>query len=734
MLSFACAMQECRSETPTDYTRYVNPFVGTSGTGHTFPGATLPMGMVQLSPETNNFGWEYSSGYQFNDTTLIGFAHTHLSGTGWMDLGDVLMLPYSGDAERTRFRTAMDKKSEKATPGYYAVTLPDENVHVELAATEHCGLHRYTFAKGGASNVLIDLQSGLVGEENRLETHVLESKVDLENPKTISGYVYSKHWVDQKLFFVIGLNKPIKHSRFLDGDTRRKLSLSFETTDGEVIEARVAISTVSVEGAKKNFQECEGLSFEQARTDARMKWNEYLSKVVVEGDDEQKFNFYTSMYHLFVQPNNIADVDGSYRGADGEIAKSPTKSYFSTLSIWDTYRAAHPLYTILIPEKNAEIVGSMLGHFDATGMLPVWTVWGQDNFCMIGNHAVPIVVDAWFKGLLPKDMAERVYTAIKQSLTKTSWEKYDWSIYDKYGYLPADLVKSESVSRTLESTTDDWCAARMAKSLGKNDDYLFFSKRAGFYKNLYDPSTRQMRPKNSDGTWLSPFDPLEYSTGGAILGQYTEGNAWQYYWHVQHDIEGLIKLTGGKSEFKSKLDTLFSMESKVVGEGKHADISGMIGQYVHGNEPSHHVAYLYNHADAPFKTQDLIPQILKSQYKNLPDGLCGNDDCGQMSAWYVFSSLGFYPVNPASGVFDIGVPSFPFASIKLKGKSFDIRAHNLSPVNKYIRSAKLNGKALAAYQLTYTEIMQGGLLEFEMADTPSNFANGDRTEMHSKNP
>ena len=534
--------------------------------------------------------------------------------------------------------------------------------------------------------------------------------------------MHSKHWVEQKLFFVIELSKPFERSRFLDDSTKRKLTLGFTTQKGEVIETRVALSTVSIDGAKRNLMESRKPTFGQIRSAAEKQWNGYLSKIGIEGDNEQKTNFYTAMYHLFVQPNNIADTDGKYRGPDDKIHKSPDNAYFSTFSIWDTYRAAHPLYTILVPEKDREMVDSMLAHFDATGMLPIWTVWGQENFCMIGNHAVPIVTDAYFKGILKKDMAERAYAAIKQSLTRNCWAKYDWSLYDKYGYLPADLVTAESVSRTLESTTDDWCAARMAGALGKEEDRRFFTNRANFYKNLFDSTTQMMRGKNSDGSWVSPFDPLEFSPGGGITGNYTEGNAWQYFWHVQHDVDGLMRLVGGQAPFKQKLDTLFSLESTVRGEGSLSDISGMIGQYVHGNEPSHHVAYLYNHADAPWRTQELIPKILKSQYRNAPDGLCGNDDCGQMSAWYVFSSLGFYPVNPASGVFDIGVPSFRSATIRLDGKSFAIKAPGLSPANRYIKSASLNGKALNAYQITYAEIMKGGLLEFVMTDTPVNFA------------
>ena len=723
MLLLATSTLPCLAETQADPARYVNPFIGTSGAGHTFPGATVPLGMIQLSPETSNFGWEYCSGYQYDDSTILGFAHTHLSGTGWMDLGDVLMLPYSGDPVRAEYRTPLDKKSETASPGYYSVTLPAEGVKAELTATQHTGVQRYTFDKGGPSNILIDLQSGLVGEEKLLKTHVLDSQVNIENNTTLSGSVHSKHWVEQKLFFVIETSKPFETPRFLDEPAKRRLTLAFTTTKGEAIEARVALSTVSVEGAKRNLLESGKPAFDEAKAAARGKWNSYLSKIAIEGDTEQKTNFYTAMYHLFVQPNNIADADGQYRGPDDKIHQSSAKAYFSTLSLWDTYRAAHPLYTILVPDKDGEMVSSMLDHFDATGMLPIWTVWGQENFCMIGNHAVPIITDAYFKGILKKDQAEKAFAAIKQSLTTNCWPKYDWNLYDKHGYLPADLVKAESVSRTLESTTDDWCAAKMAKSLGKEADSAFFSKRADFYKNLYDSSTQMMRGRNSDGSWLTPFDPLEFSPGGGgIRGAYTEGNAWQYFWHVQHDIAGLMDLVGGKAPFGKKLDTLFSMESTVRGEGSLSDISGMIGQYVHGNEPSHHVAYLYNYADAPWRTQELIPEILKSQYRNAPDGLCGNDDCGQMSAWYVFSTLGFYPVNPASGVFDLGVPSFRSAAIQLNGKSFTIKAPNLSAANRYIKSANLNGEPLAAYQITYDDIMKGGLLEFEMTDTPVNFA------------
>jgi len=700
-------------------THFVNPFIGTAKTGHTFPGATTPFGFIQLSPETNNFGWDYCSGYHYEDSTIIGFAHTHLSGTGWMDLGDVLMLPYSGTKIRSEYRTRMDKKSEMAVPGYYSISLPDEGVVVELTATQRCGIQRYRFNKQGGAYVFLDLESGLVGGKVDLKTHVLQSNVTIESNNRISGFVETKQWVTQKMFFVIEFNKPFSKSEFLDGELQRKICLEF--TNDKVIEARVAVSSVDVEGAKRNLKESTSKTFEQVRSEADQQWEKILSKIVIEGNDEQKINFYTSMYHLYIQPNNIADADGRYRGADDKIAVSPTKTYFSTFSIWDTYRAAHPLYSILSPHDDGEMVMSMLNHFDAAGFLPIWTVWGQENLCMIGNHAIPVVVDAFLKGLLPKDQGERVYRSVKESLTKTSWYKYDWRIYDKFGYFPADINSWESVSRTLESTTDDWCAAQLAIALGKSDDVAFFTKRSHYYKNLYDSSTHFMRGRNSDGSWLTPFEPLEVTPGGSgFKGVYTEANAWQYFWHVQHDIPGLITLSGGKKRFEKKLDSLFTMSSHFITESRAHDITGMIGQYVHGNEPSHHVAYLYNYVGAAWKTQALIPKILKSQYQNKPDGLCGNDDCGQMSAWYIFSTLGFYPVNPASGLYDIGAPQVTKAILKLENnKTFTVSAPNYSKINSYIQSAKLNGRLLKTPFLSHKELMNGGELEFEMGAEPS---------------
>ncbi|TAH04455.1 MAG: glycoside hydrolase family 92 protein [Sphingobacteriales bacterium] len=696
-----------------DFTKYVNPFIGTSAEGNTFPGATVPFGMVQLSPENNNYEWIYNAGYKFKDSTIIGFAHTHLSGTGCPDLGDILMLPYTTHIKNsaTQYRTLIDKASEKASPGYYCVNLPTEAIKVELTATEHTGIQRYIFKNTGAANILLDLQSGIVWSKKDINNRVLESDIKIINNSTIEGYVKSSTWVEKKLFFVIKFSKPFIKSIVLDSTLHRKFSLSYQMQTGEFIETRVAISSVSIDGAKRNLIESENKSFETVKKEANTKWNSYLSKIIVDGNKDQKINFYTSMYHLFVQPNNIADIDGNYRGADDKIHLSKTKTYYSTLSIWDTYRAAHPLYSILTPKKDGEMVNTMLNHFDETGMLPIWTLWGKDNFCMIGNHAVPIITDAYFKGLLSNEDKKRAYLAIKQSLTKNSWRKYNWDVYNKYGYMPIDSNVNESVSRTLEAITDDWCAAQIAKEIGNQTDYLFFSNRANNYKNLYDKTTRLFRPKTVTGQWLTPFDPLKYSWG-MKYDEYTEANAWQYFWHVQHDVNGLISLLGSKNNFKLKLDTLFSKAPDKKNAG--LDISGMIGQYVHGNEPSHHIAYLYNYAGAYYKTQELIPKILKEKYQNKPDGLCGNDDCGQMSAWYIFSALGFYPVNPASGVFDIGVPSFKKAAIKVGNKTFTIEAPNLTVDNKYIQKILLNGKPVKNYQITYQNIMQGGVLKFDM--------------------
>jgi predicted alpha-1,2-mannosidase len=700
-----------------DYTKYVNTFIGSGATGHTFPGAVVPYGLVQLSPETGNFDWSYCSGYRYTDSTLNGFAHTHLNGTGVPDLGDILFFPFSGSKNRTVFHSRFAKSTEYATAGYYTVVLGDNDIKAELTATQRVGVHRYTFNKGGQSHMLIDFQSGLVDNKDELAGRVLASNVVIENNSTISGFIQTKKWVEKRTYFYIRFDRPFAGNAFIDKEKRR-LILDFATKAGDKIGAKVAISTVSVAGAKKNMIEAGSKSFDAIRQSAKTVWNQYLGKVAIEGTAEQKENFYTCMYHVFSQPANIADVDGQYRGADDKVKASPTKAYYSTLSLWDTYRAEQPLYTILDPAKDAAIVASMVQHFDAVGTLPVWTLWGKENFCMIGNHSVPVIVDAYLKGLHGFN-AEHAYQAIKTTLTHNGNPKYDWRIYDKYGYLPADLVKVESVSRTLEAAYDDWCAAQMAKALHKTADYDFFLKRSKFYANVFDPSTGLMRGRKADGSWVTPFDKLKISHADSKGGDYTEGNAWQYTWQVQQDIPGLIKLLGGKQKFALKLDSLFSMDSKVYGDGLTLDVTGLIGQYAHGNEVSHHVAYLYNYAGQPWKTQKLIPRILKEEYKNNPEGLSGNDDCGQMSAWYILSALGFYPVNPVGGQYVLNAPFYKKTVVNLgAGKRFTVEAKNLSDKNIYVQKIELNGVEQNSGFLAHTAIIQGGNLVFTMGPVP----------------
>lgn len=694
--------------------KYVNPFIGTSGFGHTYPGATVPFGLVQLSPETGNFKWDYTSGYQYKDSTILGFAHTHLSGTGVSDLGDVLFFPFQG--EKQVYKSGFNKSTEKASPGYYTVVLKDNNIKAELTTTARVGVHQYTFNKGGKASILIDAQNGLVNSPRELAGYILEGQVTVVGNNKLTGYIQSKKWVTRRTFFTISFDRNFTSHRFIDGDKKRKVILDFDVTAGAKVGAKVALSTTSVEGAQLNMKEAENLSFAQVRANSVAQWDKLLSTATITGSTAQKENFYTSLYHLLIQPNNIADTDGKYRGADDKVYQSPTKAYYSTLSLWDTFRAAHPLYTILYPKQDGEIVGSMVQHFKAANTLPVWTLAGKENYCMIGNHSIPVIVDAYFKGLKGFD-AEEAYQAIKYTLTHNGNYKHDWKQYDQYGYYPSDLTKVESVSRTLEAGFDDWCAAQMAQKLGKKEDYAFFMKRSGFYKNLFDPSTQLMRGKNADGNWVSPFDPLKVSHASTSGGDYTEGNAWQYSFHVLQDVPGLINLMGGNKKFISKLDSLFSLEPKVYGDGALVDVTGLIGQYAHGNEPSHHITYLYTLAGAPWKTQQLIPKILKEQYINKPDGLSGNDDCGQMSAWYIFSSLGFYPVNPADGKYVFGTPAYTNASIKVGNKTLTIEAKNLSEQNKYVKSILLNNVKLTKNYITHDQIMAGGKLTYIMSAT-----------------
>jgi len=699
------------------YTKYVNPFIGTAATGHTFPGATFPFGMVQLSPETGNFGWAYCSGYRYEDSVITGFAHTHLNGTGGIDLGDVLFFPYQNKAPE-KFESRFLRSTEKASPGYYTVILSRDNIKAELTASAHTGLHRYTFNNKGASHILVDIQSSLIDAKEDLLTHVLAGHITITGNNTISGFTSTTEWVDRKLFFTARFSKPFTGYHFIDGKTKRRLVLDFSTKPGEQVEAKVAISAVSIAGAELNLSETIHKSFETVRSDAVKAWESYLGRVKAEGTKDQLASLYTSLYHLFIQPNNIADIDGKYRGPDGKVHQSADGVYYSTLSLWDTYRAAHPMYTILCPDRDGQLVESMVQHFAVAHALPIWTLWGKESFAMIGNHSVPVMVDASLKGIKGFDK-QQVFAAIKKTLTTNVNPKYDWSLYMRYGYLPSDTVKREAVSRTLEAAYDDWCAAQLAKALHKQADYTYFTRRSQFYRNLFDRSTNLMRGKLSNSNWVEPFAHLD-SGQLAIGGDYTEGNAWQYVWQVQHDIPGLIKLMGGNKVFSAKLDSLFTMSSDVFGKGSTLDVTGLIGQYAHGNEPVHHVAYLYTLAGNPAQTQKYVRQIHEQFYQNKPDGLSGNDDCGQMSAWDIFTTMGFYPVNPVDGRFVFGAPQLAKISITLPGnKQFVIRAINLSAANKYVAGISLNGKVYTKPYITYKDIMSGGNLVFMMTDKPA---------------
>lgn len=720
ILFFICGFYSCKSTDVQDsnLTQYVDPFVGTAYTGHTTPAAACPLGFVQPGPQTGNFGWEHCSGYNYNDSLIWGFTQNKLNGTGIPDMGDLLMMPFSGVSGK-EFKSKYSKDREIASPGYYSVYLDDNHVKVELSCTPHVAIHKYSFDQDGGA-VYINFQSGSVSTEEQYETRVINSKVNVADDYTISGFHHLKGWVERQLYYIIQFDKPIVSIDTIKGNERNKAPVCvfhFNQKKGDVLQAKVALSTVSIEGAYRNMDsELAHWNFNQVKEGSSKRWEDILSRVEIEGSVEQKRNFYTSMYHLFFQPNNMADVDGKYRGANDSVLVSLSGEYYSTFSLWDTFRAAHPMYTILVPEKVPDMINTMLTHSKVQGFLPIWALWGKENYCMIGNHGIPVVVEACMKDIEGVDPAQ-VYGEVKNTLTRNHYRS-EWNIYDEYGYYPFDLIKDEAVSRTLEGAYDDYCAAQLARKLGKEEDYRFFMKRANYYKNLFDPESRLMRGKDTKGSWREPFDKFALSHAGTAGGDYTEGNAWQYTWHVLHDIDGLIDLMGGKEAFTTKLDSLFFLQSDVKSTGFVGDVTGLIGQYAHGNEPSHHVVYMYTLAGEQWRTAELVREIFDKFYLPKPDGLCGNDDCGQMSAWYMFSALGFYPVDPVSGNYVLGAPQIPQATIHLlNGKYFTVKAQNYSSTNKYVKSVMLNGN-LITNTISHAQIMDGGTLVFEMTDTP----------------
>jgi len=720
-LALASVFASCGNKTQTDaattdYTQYVNPFIGAADNGHTFPGATTPFGMIQTSPVTGAVGWRYCSEYVNNDSIIWGFTQTHLNGTGCMDLGDVLVMPVTG--ERTRawdaYRSRFSKDQEAATPGYYSVELEEPNVRAELTASPRVALHRYTYHTADSAAVLIDLQHGPTWNEAQYHSQVSLCEVKWEDEQTLSGHVRNSVWVNQDYFFVLKFNRPTTGQINLpmaETEKGQRIVACFDMEPGDELLTKIALSTTSVEGARKNMEaELPGWDFEATRQTAKDSWNSYLSRIDVTGSDAEKANYYTSFYHALIQPNQISDVDGMYRNAKDEIVKTGGDAFYSTFSLWDTYRAAHPFYTLMVPEKVDGFVTSLVEQGEVQGFLPIWGLWGKETYTMIANHGVSVIAEAYRKGFRGFD-AERAFNIVKRTQTVSHPHKSNWENYMKHGYFPTDLTEVESVSSTLESVYDDYAAADMAKRMGKEEDAAYFSKRADFYKNLFDKQTQFMRPRNANGSWKSPFDPSEVAHAESKGGDYTEGNAWQYTWHVQHDVPGLIALFGGEEAFLNKLDSVFTVELKTT----QADVTGLIGQYAHGNEPSHHVTYLYALAGRPERTQELIRQIFDTQYRPEPDGLCGNDDCGQMSAWYMFSAMGFYPVDPVSGNYVFGAPQLPKIVLNLAdGKTFTVIAEGISDENKYVESITLNGEPYTKNYITHEDIVNGGTLVFKM--------------------
>jgi len=702
-----------------DVCRFTDPLVGTADNGHTFPGACVPFGMVQPSPDSGNDDWKYCSGFNIADSTLIGFSQTHLSGTGCSDLGDVLILPFSTD--KPERDNPYVKESLKAEPGYCCVSLCS-GIKVEMTASQRVAQYRINYADNSHRRLLVDLQNGMVNSPENLDSHVYEADIEYVDNYTIQGRMVTENWVRREWYFVIKFSEAYVSRNILDKKGQEKadrLILEFADNNSP-LGIKVALSTVDTDGAAAAItSETPDWDFAKVSKKAHDKWHELLSRVEMKGSNEQKKNMYTSLYHLFIQPNDIADIDGRYRNAAGEAVSSEKGEFFSTFSLWDTYRAANPLYTILVPEMVDSFVQSMIEQCDAQGFLPIWSLWGQETYCMIGNHAVPTIVEAYLKGFDGFD-ADRAWQAVKKSLTTDHRRSSQFGILNEYGYYPFDIVERESVSCTMEMCYDDYCAAIMAKALGHDEDAAFFQKRSENWMNLFDPESKLVRGKDSKGSWRTPFDRFALSHAATHGGDYTEGNAWQYTWHVQQAPEKLIELMGGPDAFETKLDSLFFLDTVSKNNtGFTGDVTGLIGQYAHGNEPSHHVAYLYQFAGKPWKTEALIREIVDRFYKPVPDGLCGNDDCGQMSAWYIFSAMGFYPVDPASLEYVIGAPQLPYVRLRLaNGRTFTVKAEGLSETARYVASVRLDGLPLDGFRIRHEDIMKGGTLEFEMTDKP----------------
>ncbi len=732
LLSFQIYAQEGSSNKET--VDYVNPLIGTFGEGNCYPGAVAPFGMIQISPDTEDNLWETASGYDYGDSSIIAFSLTHFSGTGIPDLGDIRFMPQIGkpwlvqgskNNPDSGYRARFLHKDEIAKAGYYSVRLSDNNVKVECTATDRSGILRFTFPASDSSIIMIDLSKNL-------RWNTVWSNIRIINDSTIAGYHMVNGWAKERyVYFTAIFSKPFRDFEIMnDGkpvlyngyrfrspneSTGKNLQVfaKYSTKKDEQIVVKVAISAISTANAALNLDtEISKMSFEQVLKSTRQKWNNELNKVTIEGTTAEKETYYTALYHAFLTPILYQDVDKRYRGFDNNFRKADGFTNYAIFSLWDTYRATHPLFCLLQPERNADMINSMLAHYDQSTdhLLPVWSLCSNETWCMIGYHSVPVIVDAYMKGIKGFDPL-RAYEAIKTTAMNPDYDNV--KTYAELGWVPFDK-ENESVSKTLEYGFDDYCVAQMAKSLGKTDDYNYFTKRSKAYKNLFDKSIKLMRGKDSKGNWRNPFNSHEYIQGG----DFTEGTSWQYTWYVPHDIKGLIELFGGNKPFAQKLDSLFTFNDNL--SENVDDIGGRLGEYWHGNEPSHHIIYLYDFAGQPWKTQEYVHTIIKTQYGNKPNSLSGNDDCGQMSSWYLFNAMGFYPVCPGSNYYAIGSPVIRNITLHLTSdKTFKVSALNLSDKNIYIQRVKLNGKECTKPYFLYDEIKNGGELIFTMGSKPN---------------
>lgn len=750
--------QQHKPQQNRDPAQWVDPFIGTGGDGHTFPGAVVPFGMVQLSPDTAalNRGidpqpqiYKHCAGYHYDDKTIVGFSHTHFSGTGHSDLGDLLIMPITGEPKLTPgteqhpdsgYRSRFSHDDESASPGYYSVYLQDYDIQAELTATTRVGMHRYQFAQAKEGHVLMDLTASIYNFKDK----VIWSDVRVVDDRTLLAYRATNGWAkNRQMYFAIRFSKPFDEIELINEDNSRYrcmgcldksnnkpstiVNSAVKTTAGKALKVlasfdkpqelqiKVGISAVSRSNALENLEtEIPHWRFDEVKTAAREQWNQQLKVIDADGTKAQKRQLYTALYHALQAPSVYQDVNGQYRGVDEEIHQAKDFQNHTLFSLWDTYRALHPLLTYVAPDRVPDMIKSMLAHYQQSHdkLLPIWSFHGHETWTMIGYHATSVISDAYLKGIRDFDAD----LALKAMVDSANSPVYDAiPEYKKYGYVPMDVL-AESVSITLEYAYDDFAIARMAESLGKQDIANEFYRRARFYRNVFDKQVGFMRGKDSNGKWNPDFDPEE----AKYMGPFTEGNSYQYSFYVPHDVQGLIDLMGGDLAFEQRLDVLFDKPLSHEKIKEHEDIAGLIGQYAHGNEPSHHIAYLYNYAGKPWRTQERIRQIMDTLSSDKPDGLAGNDDVGQMSAWYIFSAMGFYPVAPGDLSYAIGAPQLSHISLNLSnGKRFSVKAENLSAKNKYIQTVTLNGKPLHASYISHDDIQNGGVLHFVMSDKPN---------------